>query len=120
MTSKTRYQNSEAFLKRALKTIPLGSQTFSKSKTQYPHGVSPYFAQRAKGSQIWDIDGNQYTDYINSLCAVSLGYSDPDVNSAVIRQLDEGVIFSLPHPIETYVSELLTEVIPCAEMTRFG
>lgn len=120
MSAKTRYQNSEAFLERALKTIPLGSQTFSKSKTQFPHGVSPYFAQRAKGSKLWDIDGNEYIDFINSLCSITLGYSDSDVNAAVTQQLEDGVIFSLPHPIETYVSEMLTEVIPCAEMTRFG
>ena len=40
--------------------IPLGAQTFSKSKTQYPHGVSPYFIERGLGSKVWDIDGNEY------------------------------------------------------------
>lgn len=39
----SRYQQSESMLERALKTVPLGSQTFSKSRTQYPFGVSPYF-----------------------------------------------------------------------------
>ena len=49
---------SEAFLARAEKVIPLGSQTFSKSRTQYPMGVSPYFVTRAEGSRCWDLDGN--------------------------------------------------------------
>ena len=44
----SRYTNSEKLLERALRTIPLGSQTFSKSKTQYPMGVSPFFIQRGK------------------------------------------------------------------------
>jgi glutamate-1-semialdehyde aminotransferase/spore coat polysaccharide biosynthesis protein SpsF (cytidylyltransferase family) len=115
-----RYQKSQALLERALQTIPLGSQTFSKSKTQYPYGVSPYFIQKGKGSHVWDVDGNEYIDFVNSLCAVNLGYGDPDVNEAVRRQLEEGVIFTLPHPIEMQVAEKMTEMIPCAESVRFG
>jgi len=115
-----RYQKSEAMLERALCSIPLGSQTFSKSKTQLPYGVSPYFAQKARGSRIWDVDGNEYLDFINSLCAVTLGYNDPDVNAAVKAQLEEGVIFSLPHTLETLVAEKIKEMVPCAEMVRFG
>ena len=53
-----RYKTSEALLERALRTIPLGSQTFSKSKTQYPFGVSPYFITKARGSHVWDADCN--------------------------------------------------------------
>src|SRR5688572_4188599 len=104
-----RYQKSEMLLERALKTIPLGSQTFSKSKTQYPKGVSPFFIQRAKGSHVWDVDGNEYIDYVNSLAANTLGYNDPDVTNAVKKQLEDGIIFSLPHPIEIAVAEKLKE-----------
>ncbi|MDB9310375.1 aminotransferase class III-fold pyridoxal phosphate-dependent enzyme [Aphanizomenon sp. CS-733/32] len=115
-----RYQKSEHLLQRALKTIPLGTQTFSKSKTQYPFGVSPYFIERAQGSHAWDVDGNEYIDFINSLAAVTLGYNDPDVTKAVQAQLQQGTIFSLPHPIELLVAEKIVEVVPCAEMVRFG
>lgn len=115
-----RYFHSEEMLERALRTIPLGSQTFSKSKTQYPHGVSPYFLTKGDGCKVWDIDGNEYIDFINSLCALTLGYNDPDVNAAVQDQLQEGVIFSLPHPVEVRVAEALCEMIPCAEMVRYG
>ncbi|MCL9781558.1 aminotransferase class III-fold pyridoxal phosphate-dependent enzyme [Vibrio sp. S4M6] len=114
------YRNSEQLLERALKTIPLGSQTFSKSKTQYPHGVSPYFIQKGKGSRVWDVDGNEYVDYINSLAAITLGHQDPDVDSAVKAQIEEDVLFSLPHPIEMQVAEKLVELVPCAEKVRFG
>ncbi|MDB5888490.1 MAG: aminotransferase class-III, partial [Rhodocyclales bacterium] len=101
-------------------TIPLGSQTFSKSKTQYPYGVSPYFIEHGKGCRVQDADGNEYIDFVMSLAAVTLGYSDPDVTAAVRSQLDDGVIFSLPHRLEMEVAEKLRECVPCAEMTRFG
>lgn len=115
-----RYKKSEELLQRALQAMPLGSQTFSKSKTQYPFGVSPYFMVRAKGCRSWDADGNEYIDFINSLAAVTLGYNDDDVTSAVSMQLQDGVIFSLPHPIETQVAEKIIELVPCAEKVRFG
>ncbi|HEX7638972.1 MAG TPA: aminotransferase class III-fold pyridoxal phosphate-dependent enzyme [Burkholderiaceae bacterium] len=115
------YRKSEAMLARAEKRIPLGSQTFSKSRTQYPYGVSPFFIQRGQGSHVWDVDGNEYIDFVSSLASITLGYQDPDVNEAVRHQLDEsGVIFSLPHPLEIEVAELLCEMVPCAERVRFG
>jgi glutamate-1-semialdehyde 2,1-aminomutase len=115
-----RYKTSEELLSRALKTIPLGSQTFSKSKTQYPFGISPYFIQRAQGSHVWDVDGNEYVDFVSSQCAINLGYNDPDVTAAVKNQLEDGVIFSLPHQLEMLVAEKIVEMVPCAEMVRFG
>jgi glutamate-1-semialdehyde 2,1-aminomutase len=116
----SRYAHSEQLLERALRTIPLGSQTFSKSKTQYPIGVSPFFIQRGRGSHVWDVDNNEYIDFINSLAAITLGYCDPDVDAAVRTQLDDGVIFSLPHSLEMEVAEQLVKLVPCAEMVRFG
>lgn len=115
-----RYAQSEAMLTRALQSIPLGSQTFSKSITQYPRGVSPLFLVRGKGSRVWDVDGNEYIDFVNSLAAITLGYNDPDVTAAVRKQLDDGVIFSLAHPVEVLVAEKIIEMVPCAERVRFG
>jgi glutamate-1-semialdehyde 2,1-aminomutase len=115
-----RYAQSEELLARARKTIPLGAQTFSKSITQYPLGVSPYFAERAKGSKLWDADGNEYIDFINALASVTLGYCDPDVDGAVRAQLDKGTIYSLSHVLETEVAEMVCELVPSAEMVRFG
>ena len=115
-----RYALSEKLLERALKAIPLGSQTFSKSVTQYPRGASPHFLIRGRGSHVWDADGNEYIDFVNGLLAVSIGYDDPVVTDAVREQLEVGVSFSLPHPIEVEVAELLIDLVPCAEMVRFG
>lgn len=115
-----RYAKSEALLERALKTIPLASQTFSKSIAQFPLGVSPLFISHGKGSHVWDVDGNEYIDFMNALLSVTLGYNYPEVTDAVKKQLENGVSFSLPHILEMEVAELLVEMIPCAEMVRFG
>jgi glutamate-1-semialdehyde 2,1-aminomutase len=114
------YRKSEKLLDEALKLIPLGSQTFSKSLTQYPKGVSPFFIKKGRGSKIWDVDGNEYEDFVNSLAAVTLGYCDKDVDKAVNIQIKKGVTFSLPHTLEIDVAEKLIEIIPCAEKVRFA
>ncbi|UCZ57554.1 aminotransferase class III-fold pyridoxal phosphate-dependent enzyme [Desulfurispirillum indicum] len=116
----TRYQKSEELLQRAEQSIPLGSQTFSKSRTALPYGVSPYFLERGRGSRVWDVDGNEYIDFVNALLCVSLGYGDPEVDAAVQEQMKSGVIFSLPHRLEMEVAESLIEIIPCAESVRFA
>ncbi|HEU5195173.1 MAG TPA: aminotransferase class III-fold pyridoxal phosphate-dependent enzyme [Methylomirabilota bacterium] len=111
---------SEEWFARAEKVIPSATQTFSKGHTQLVRGVAPLFLQRAEGSHVWDVDGHEYIDYPLALGPIVLGHNDPDVAEAVRAQLADGVAFSLPHPLEIEVSELLTEVIPCAEMVRFG
>ena len=73
-----------------------------------------------KGGHVWDVDGNEYVDFVNGLCAVTLGYDDADVTRAVKAQLEDGVIFTLPHPLEMQVAEAIVDMVPCAEMVRFG
>ncbi|MEO8436820.1 MAG: aminotransferase class III-fold pyridoxal phosphate-dependent enzyme [Chloroflexota bacterium] len=119
-TPLERYRKSLDQLARAEAVIPLGSQTFSKSRTAFPVGASPLFIERGQGSRVWDVDGNEYIDFMNGLLAISLGYNDPDVNGAVQGQLQRGVTFSLPHPIETDVAEMIVDAVPCAELVRFG
>jgi glutamate-1-semialdehyde 2,1-aminomutase len=115
-----RYSASTQFVERAERSIPLASQTFSKSRTQYPLGAAPFFAARAKGSRLWDIDGNEYVDLVSALGAVVLGYSDDEINEAVARQLQDGVTFTLSHPLEAEVAERIAALVPCAEKVRFG
>ena len=115
-----RYTNSIKNLERSKKVIPLGSQTFSKSYTQFPLGHSPLYIERGKGARVWDIDGNEYVDLVCGLLPVILGYCDPDVDSAIKKQLEKGITFSLPSILETELAETLVEIIPSAEMVRFG
>ena len=120
MNPKSRFLESERLLRLAEAVIPLGSQTFSKSRTQYPVGVSPFFASKGSGSYLWDVDGNKYIDLVASLAAVTLGYGDPEINKAVKKQLKKGVSLSLSSKLETVVAEKIIDLVPSAEMVRFA
>jgi glutamate-1-semialdehyde aminotransferase/spore coat polysaccharide biosynthesis protein SpsF (cytidylyltransferase family) len=115
-----KYKISNSYFERSIKTVPLGSQTFSKSYIQWPKGVAPLFIDRAQGAKVIDIDGNHYIDYIMGLLPIVLGYCDEDVDQAAISQIMKGTIFSMPSSLETELAEKLVEIIPSAEMVRFG
>lgn len=115
-----RYVRSNRMLHRAMQSIPLGAQTFSKSVTQFPERVSPHFASHARGAVLVDVDGNEYLDFINGLASVLLGYGDPEVDAAIRHQLERGITFSLSHELEYEVAERLIRLVPCAEQVRFG
>ncbi|HKU53446.1 MAG TPA: aminotransferase class III-fold pyridoxal phosphate-dependent enzyme, partial [Nitrospira sp.] len=114
------YQRSDHQLIRALRTIPFGSQTFSKSHVQFPASQAPLYVTHADGCRIFDVDGNDYVDMVSAIMPVVLGYRDPDVDLAIRRQLDKGIIFSLATKEEAELAELLCHHIPCAEMVKFG
>lgn len=115
-----RYKISNEIFKKARKVIPLASQTFSKSFIQLPKGEAPLFIDRAQGVNIVDPDGNHYIDYVLGLLPITLGYCDIDVDEAVISQITRGSIFSLPSRLEMELAEKLIELIPSAEMVRYG
>ena len=117
---KLSLEKSFAWLERAKKVIPGCAQTFSKSYTQYVAGAAPVFLQRGKGCRAWDVDGNEYIDYVQGLLPNILGYAHDEVNAAYAAQTAEGHSFSLPHPTEVELAERLCKIIPCAEMVRFG
>ncbi|MFQ5685292.1 MAG: aminotransferase class III-fold pyridoxal phosphate-dependent enzyme [Candidatus Scalindua sp.] len=100
--------------------IPSCSQTFSKGYTQFSFRVSPVFIETAKGCHVWDVDGNEYIDCSMALGSITLGYAYPGVNEAISEQLNKGIVYTLPHPLEVKLSESLVEIIPCAEMVRFA
>ena len=114
------YSCSNELLEKALKVIPTGSQTFSKSHYSLPKGASPLFLESGSGAHVIDVDGNEYIDLVNGLLSVSLGYGDKDIDRAITEQLKKGISFSLPHHLELEVANLLIDLIPCAEMVRFG
>ena len=114
------YEASHKMLTRAEAVVPLGSQTFSKSRIQLPPGESPLFLTHGEGGRVWDVDGNEYVDMVSGLLPVVLGYRDPDVDRAVRRQLDCGISFSLATKMESDLAERLIRHVPSAEMVRFG
>lgn len=115
------FSSSQEHLGRASIRIPIGSQTFSKSHLFYPEGGSPLFVSHGDGARVFDVDGQDYIDLVGALLPVVLGYRDPDVDDAVRRQLNRaGMSFSLATKLEFELAELLCQIIPCAEMVRFG
>jgi glutamate-1-semialdehyde 2,1-aminomutase len=111
---------SQEWLARAEKRIPSNTQTLAKGPTQYVKGVAPIYLQRGKGARVWDVDGNEYLDFNMAIGPVSLGYAYERVDQAITRQLTSGITFSLMHPLEVEVAEMLSEVIPNAERVRFS
>jgi glutamate-1-semialdehyde 2,1-aminomutase/spore coat polysaccharide biosynthesis protein SpsF len=120
MRTERSFERSQEMIGRAERTIPLGSQTFSKSRLQFPPGASPLFASHGDGGRIYDIDGNEYVDLVNALLPNVLGYRDLDVDTAIRRQLTRGISLSLSTTLETELAERLVKHVPCAEMVRFG
>jgi glutamate-1-semialdehyde aminotransferase len=112
--------NSDSLWKKACEVIPGGCQTFSKMPYQHVAGVSPKLLSRGSGSRSWDVDGNEYIDYMMSLGPNILGYADEKINKAAFEGAKLGVVSSLGHPLETKLAEKLVSIIPCAEMVRFG
>lgn len=114
------FEKSNTLLHWALKTVPTASQTFSKSALQLPSPHAPLFLSHGLGGRVWDVDGNEYVDMMCSLLAVSIGYCDPEIDEAIRRQMGRGISFSLPTLLEGELAERLVEVVPAAEMVRYG
>jgi len=112
--------NSDKYWKRAEELIPTGTQTFSKMPNRFAMGLTPKFIDYGEGAYLWDVDGNKYLDYVGALGPIILGYNYKPVNDAIRKQLEKGIIFSLGNPLEIELAELLTEIIPSAEMVKFG
>lgn len=117
---RRRFAKSNEFFKKVNKVIPLASQTFSKSYLQFIKGQAPLFLTHGRGARVWDIDGNEYIDFINSQLSVVLGYNYPAVNKAIIQQIKKGINFSLATDLEYELASLIIKHIPGAEMVRFG
>jgi glutamate-1-semialdehyde-2,1-aminomutase len=113
-------ERSQELKRRAEQLIPSVAQTFSKGPSQFPQGAAPVFLERGLGAHVWDVDGNEYIDYVMALGSVILGHRHEPVDRRVREQLARGVSFSMPHPVELELAELLVEVVPCAEMVRFA
>lgn len=104
---------------RAGELIPGWTQLISRRPDQFANGVSPVYAQRAKGSRFIDVDENEYIDWVNAVGAVILGHADEVVDGAVKEQIDRGSIYTLNSPLEIELAEELCNTIPSAEMVRY-
>ncbi|MBH8558912.1 aminotransferase class III-fold pyridoxal phosphate-dependent enzyme [Hymenobacter negativus] len=111
---------SDELYARAQKIMTPVTQTLAKGPGQYTKGVSPKYVKRAKGSHIWDVDGNEYIDFQMGIGPISLGYAYPKVDDAIRAQLEDGITFSMMHELEVELSELIHEIIPNAASIRIS
>ena len=111
--------NSLKLYERGIQIISGGSQTNSKRPDGYAPGAFPIYLDRGEGCRVFDVDGNEYIDYIMALGPINLGYSYPRVNDAVKSQLEKATIVSLLNPLEVELADEIIDAVPCAEMVRF-
>src|SRR6201994_1156425 len=111
---------SDKLYQRALKVQKPVTQTLAKGPGQFTKGVAPKYLVKGSGSHVWDVDGNEYIDFNAAIGPLSLGYAYPAVDDAIKAQLEDGITFSLMHPLEVEVSELLQEIIPNAEAVKIA
>jgi len=120
-TRRLNTHKSIALQEHAKQRIPGLSQLLSKRPDIYSYGVWPGYFSRAKGVEVWDLDGNRYIDMsIGGIGANVLGYADPDVDQAVKDAIDKGTSASLNCPEEVELADLLCEIHPWAEKVRFA
>jgi glutamate-1-semialdehyde 2,1-aminomutase len=82
-------------------------------------GGTPFFTQRAKGSRLWDVDGNEYIDYVCSWGPMILGHAHPKVVRAVQEAARDGTSFGTPNPRELKLAQLVCECFPSIQKIRF-
>ena len=81
-------------------------------------GGEPFFAQRAEGAYLFDVDGNRYIDYIGSWGPMIAGHAHPQVIGAVDRTMRDGLSFGVPNALEVTMAETITRLVPSCEMVR--
>lgn len=111
---------SQAIYKRSESLIPCGTQTLAKGIEQNVFGVAPIYLKNGKGSHVWDVDGNEFIDYTMAVGPLSLGYCNDVVDNAIKNQLADGITFSLVHPLEVEVAELVKSIVPNTESVRYS
>lgn len=107
--------------KRAKQVIPGGNMLLSKRAEMFLPEQWPAYFSKAKGCQVWDLDGKQYTDMsIMGIGTNILGYGHPEVDAAVHRTVDAGNMSTFNCPEEVYLAEKLIELHPWADMARLA
>lgn len=114
-----RIEKNKLYGERANLLIPGGAHTYSKGDDQFPNNA-PRIIDRGMGCRLWDVDGNEYVDMTMSLGTTVLGHAYEPVLVAVRKELNRGVNFCRPSIIEGELAERVCDLIPSAEMVKFG
>jgi glutamate-1-semialdehyde 2,1-aminomutase len=112
-----RRENSSHWFLRACEITPGGVN--SPVRAFRAVGGEPFFVDRGAGSRLWDVDGNEYIDYVLSWGPLILGHAHPAVHDAVARALARGASFGAPTPAEVELGELVRDFFPSMDLLRF-
>ncbi|HEY9879746.1 MAG TPA: glutamate-1-semialdehyde 2,1-aminomutase [Leptolyngbyaceae cyanobacterium] len=112
-------------------TTTKSQEIFSAAQNLMPGGVSspvrafksvggqPIVFDRVKGAYVWDVDGNQYIDYVGSWGPAICGHAHPEVNQALAAALEKGTSFGAPSYLENVLADMVIQAVPSIEMVRF-
>jgi glutamate-1-semialdehyde 2,1-aminomutase len=107
---------SEQLFAQALQYIPGGVN--SPVRAFRAVGGTPFFVQRAKGARVWDVDGNEYLDYVCTWGPAILGHAHPKIIQAVQRAAEQGTSFGIPNPQEVALAKLICSAVPSVQKVR--
>ncbi len=110
------FEKSRQLYKQAQKVLPGGVNSAVRAFKSV--GGTPIYFTHGKGSQLFDVDGNQYIDYVGSWGPLILGYSHPRIVEALIEEARKATSFGAPTEAETQLAEMLIYMVPSVEMVR--
>jgi glutamate-1-semialdehyde 2,1-aminomutase len=111
--------------------VASNDELFARSQTAIPGGVNssirafksvggrPYLVARAEGAHVWDVEGHEYIDLVQSYGAVILGHAHPAITAAVSEAVTGGTSYGAPTPREMKLAEAIRERVPSCELVRF-
>ncbi|MGH7860143.1 MAG: aminotransferase class III-fold pyridoxal phosphate-dependent enzyme, partial [Candidatus Binatia bacterium] len=113
------FRRTQALFERASRVVPGGIYGHQTPLMLVP-GEYPYFFERGEGARVWDVDGNEYIDYMCSYGPIVLGHNHPSVEEAAAAQRKKGNCFNGPTPLWVELAEELVALTPFADWAVFG
>ncbi|MCP4138328.1 MAG: aminotransferase class III-fold pyridoxal phosphate-dependent enzyme, partial [bacterium] len=114
------YKKSKELFNKAAKVIPCGIYGHMSPAPLVPVSDYPFYASKAKGSKFWDIDGNEFIDYMCAYGPMVLGYNHQKVDAAAMKQFKDGNCITAPAPIMVELAEYLVDLVPIADWAYFA
>ena len=111
-------EKSRQLYERTLGVLIEGSSSSSRGPANF--GKYPIFMERGRGSRIYDVDGNEYIDWMMAFGALPLGHAHPEIVQAIAEAAASGAHFATATPVELEVAELIQKMVPNAERVRFA
>ena len=110
------HSRSEKLFAQALQYIPGGVN--SPVRAFRAVGGQPFFVEKARGARVWDVDGNEYIDYVGTWGPAILGHAHPKIIQAVQRTAEKGTSFGIPNPLEVTMAKLICSAVPSVQKVR--